>query len=71
MTNDKYTKLMLTIIALCLLVLAGDKIYQGLIPTAEAGRGSGFVPCWGDKGQGEKWQKKCMVVVSGKYGSPS
>jgi len=36
MKTDRYTKLVLTVIALCLTVLAGDKVYNAMIPVAHA-----------------------------------
>ena len=52
MSTDRYTKFVLTVIALSLTVIASDKIYDVLIPQAHAGKtvrcripGSGYFDC--------------------------
>lgn len=37
MTSDRYTKFILTVIAVCLSVLAADKVYSTMVPEAHAG----------------------------------
>ena len=36
MSTDRYTQFILTVIALCLTVLAADKVYDSLVPEAQA-----------------------------------
>jgi hypothetical protein len=37
MPSDRYTKFILTVIAVCLSVLAADKVYSAMVPMAHAG----------------------------------
>ena len=75
MSNDKYTKVILTIIALCLIILAADKIYEVAVPTAEAALLEPWiVPCYTrlDKPTMSQYQPtvhaysqgKCLAVKS-------
>jgi hypothetical protein len=44
MTSDRYTKFILTVIAVCLSVLAADKVYSTMVPVAHA-RSQKLVSC--------------------------
>ena len=56
MKNEYYTKFLLTIITICLLVLASEKIYQYSIPEAKASGQwicAGWVPSSGTNFDGK------------------
>jgi len=60
MSTDRYTKFILTVIALSLTVLAADKIYDSLVPEAHA---STSISCTAG---GRYLSKGCTPVVIGK-----
>jgi hypothetical protein len=60
MTTDRYTKFILTVIALSLTVLAADKVYDAMIPEAKAGQ---VINC---KVPGYTRSVPCAPVVVGK-----
>jgi hypothetical protein len=63
MTSDRYTKFLLTVIAVCLSVLAADKVYSTMVPVAHAGSQQ-LVSC-ATGGRSYK-NNYCMPVIIGK-----
>ena len=60
MPSDRYTKFILTVIAVCLSVLAADKVYSTMVPVAHAGS-QALVSC---HVPGKSWKTNdCMPVV--------